>query len=203
MKARGAYMSIMSSLDNVDEVQSHILGVITSLMTSYALDPTQVSKRYDYVRALPAKEIAHLNSLTYLEYKNNSDSDSSDMNIDANGNESPDDVGGYNTAVSSKSSSWADLCYESDQSMESNNDKIFVSTRREFRNTMTKGIKICPKYSTCENVDCKNFHILPHHLCPHDTRGSYCENNQCDKIVIRACRKGKRCNDSNCSFRHR
>lgn len=92
---------------------------------------------------------------------------------------------------------------ESDnESNESTSGPLFVSTRREFCHAMSSGVKICPKYSTCVESSCKNFHIEPQYLCPHMTRGSYCEHTDCELIVIRPCRKGKRCNDNDCSFRH-
>jgi hypothetical protein len=98
--------------------------------------------------------------------------------------------------IEAKIKRWGDL------ELEPMKTPLIVTTRREFCNAMQNGIKICPRYSTCVNPHCKSFHVPSDRICPHVTRGSYCENSQCDLIVIRACRKGKRCNDSGCSFRH-
>ena len=88
---------------------------------------------------------------------------------------------------------------EEDSSEES---PLYVSTRREFCMFLSKQVKICPKYSTCQDPVCKNFHVLEEYICPHVSKGNYCEQEGCELIVIKACRKGKRCNDPKCSFRH-
>lgn len=80
--------------------------------------------------------------------------------------------------------------------------KLYVSHRREFRDALSKGIKICPNYIDCTSAECAKFHVKKEHLCPHAGRDNYCNEEDCDKIVIKACRKGARCADSACSFRH-
>ncbi len=106
---------------------------------------------------------------------------------------------------SSDQTNISDTVYSIDDSNETESEveqPIYVSTRRDFRKIMNEGVKICPRYSSCVDSDCKNFHILPEHLCPHNPRGSYCDRDDCDLIVIKPCRRGRRCNDSECSFRH-
>ncbi len=196
----------MYSLEPIDEVQNHILGIISSLMNNYGLNPAHVTNRYEYLRNLTPEEMAFSNKQSYQEYRAIHDKESEETQ----GDESPDDISAtpHLTRESSKSS-WGDLCYESDQSMESGepdqdmSGRVFVTTRREFCDTLQKGIKICPRYSTCTNLECKHFHIQAKYICPHVTRGNYCEQEACERIVIRACRKGKRCNDPECSFRHK
>ena len=181
----------------IDEIQSHILGVIVGLMNSYALNPAHVQQRYEYVSSLEKHETTN----SYLDACDNEDLIPP-------------------IADSDTKPSWADMCDEEDsdeyhnkeyETSSSENDEnssepedapLYITTRREFCNAMSKGIKICPQYSTCSDDACKNFHIESQHICPHITRGSYCDNNTCDLIVIRPCRKGKRCSDPKCSFRH-
>ncbi len=164
----------MYELKNIDTIQSHILGVITGLMVSYNLNPAQVQSRYEYILTLP--EEAALGKY-----------------------ESPiqqeiDDLGMLPTLPSSPSSaSSADDDFHI---------PIQVRTRREFCSALNNGIKICPRYASCTDHTCNNFHVDQEYICPHVTKGSYCDVNDCELIVIRACRKGKRCNDEDCSFRH-
>ena len=199
------------TFDPIDDVQSHMLGVIAGLMTSYALNPAHVQDRYEYVLSLSKSDVTD----SYYEYT------SAEVET-----KEPQPTPLKETM------SWADLCDEdydeknersfseeetqtetcdsedlnskdevSERSKVGNNP-IYVTTRREFCNAMSKGIKICPQYSNCAIQTCKNFHIDSKYICSHITRGSYCDDNTCDLIVIRPCRKGKRCNDSKCSFRH-
>jgi hypothetical protein len=80
--------------------------------------------------------------------------------------------------------------------------KMYVAHRRDFRDALSSGTKICANYIDCMDDDCPRFHVLKENLCPHAGRNNYCNENDCDKIVIKSCRKGKRCSDSTCSFRH-
>jgi hypothetical protein len=130
-----------------------------------------------------------------------------------------------NLPMCTPSQSWADMCDDDDQyckqsekseniDMTDSNDSdsivslglgtspVYVSTRGQFCTAMQNRIRICPRYSTCTNNQCENFHIKPEHICPHVVRGSYCDNKECELIVIRACRKGNKCKSSECSFRH-
>jgi hypothetical protein len=79
---------------------------------------------------------------------------------------------------------------------------IYVRHRREFRDALTNGLKICSEYMNCTNGECTRFHVKKENLCPHAGRNNYCDQNDCEKIVIKACRRGIKCNDSSCSFRH-
>jgi hypothetical protein len=209
---------IMAALNNFDEVQSHILGVIGSLMMSYDLNPAQVEERYKYVRELPAEETGCYPERIYqsqvceaapieaasLEMES-SETESMTTVSSVESDEEMSSTALFTRAKTppSASSSWADLCYESDGSAEPVGLKLYVTTRRDFCSTMARGVKICPRYSTCGDDGCANFHIKPEYICGHVTKGSYCDTEGCDRIVIRACRRGKKCNDSECSFRHR
>lgn len=182
----------MYDLEYIDEVQSHILGVITGLMVSYKLNPRHVEERYEYILSLPTEthyqpyEAASGEELHSSEDESSS-SESSGSSISLEIDENPTKV------------LWGDM----EDSDTDNVEKINVTTRREFCDAMNKGIKICPRYSSCYNPKCKHFHISNEYICPHVTRGSYCDNNGCELIVIRPCRKGKRCNDPECSFKHK
>lgn len=189
-----------SSICIVDEIQSHILGVIVGLMANYDLTPDQVNERFDYVSSLE-----HSPNTTYIEYKN--------QQTQTSQNNQPEEPF---VRQEPTSLNWADLSSDeeeillglnSDISSEDSEDedpsKIHVKTRREFCNAMSNGVKICPKYSNCTKQGCKNFHIKQRYICSHHTRGSYCDKAECDLIVIRPCRKGKRCHDPECSFRHK
>lgn len=91
---------------------------------------------------------------------------------------------------------------ESDSNISDCDPPLYVETRRGFCAALQNGKKICPSYSSCTDQCCQFFHIKSEFICPHVTRGIYCESEGCELIVIRACRKGKRCNDDRCSFRH-
>lgn len=193
----------MSSDSNaIDNVQSHILGVIAGLMVSFDLNSDQVKAQYDYVSQLdPASRLYYYKDSEYYNQSSNSDEES-------NNQERQSSTFGIYTG---SNESWADMCdsdvssehaNQSEEELDSENNMIFVSTRREFCNAMQNGIRICPRYSTCEDQTCTNFHIETKNICSHVTRGSYCDNDDCDLIVIRACRKGKKCTDADCSFRH-
>jgi len=170
--------------DYIDEIQSHVLGIIVGLMHSYQLTTKHVQARSEYVRSLNPNNVSHV----YQELVSEEEEEE-----EAEETEEKDD--------SSPHESWGDRCYTEVEVVETD-QPLYVSTRRQFCETMQKGIKICPRYSTCESIDCKNFHVRSEHICKHVTRGNYCDNNSCDLIVIRACRKGTRCRDAECSFRH-
>lgn len=197
----------MYALDPIDEIQSHILGVITGLMIGYGLNPAHVDARFGYITSLPPGETR----TTYQGLDEASEASEGEASEESEVSEilindlTPIDAG----------ISWGDMENDSDpydvsslEVSESENDEedegpLYVTTRKQFCSTMQRDIRICPRYSTCENKYCKNFHVKEQYLCPHVTRGSYCDVEGCDLIVIRACRKGKRCNESECSFRHK
>lgn len=152
----------MDTIDYIDEIQSHVLGIIVGLMNSYHITPKHVAGRFEYIQTLNSEQIS-----SYYD------------------NELP-----------------AHPEPEVAQSVEVEEEPTYVSTRRQFCSAMQKGLRICPRYANCEDVKCKNFHVLAEYICPHVTKGSYCDQEGCELIVIRACRKGKNCNDPECSFRH-
>lgn len=181
-----------------DEIQSHMLGVIVGLMTNYELTPEQVKDRFDYVASLNVRP-----NETYVEYKNNQNQ-TQEIEI----KQEPEkmkwaDFSSDEELLMEASSEDSDESSDSGLSQESDDLKVYVKTRREFCTAMSSGIKICPNYSNCKKNECKNFHIKQKYICDHHTRGSYCDNSDCDLIVIRPCRKGKRCHDPECSFRHK
>ena len=201
-------------MEPIDEVQSHILGVIASLMRSYNLKTNQVEARYHYVTSLNQNEVTpfyvestspvksedseeEVNNITpitstksWADYEDEDDDDDDDDDDSIEVNLSPMDVDNESDGLAEEEETKDD-------------SPLYVSTRRQFCSTMQQGIKICPRYSTCTNKFCNHFHVRDEHICPHITRGSYCDTEGCEMIVIRACRKGKRCNDPDCSFRHK
>lgn len=178
----------------IDEVQSHILGVIAGLMTSYSLNPSHVQARYKYVNSLAKVDVTN-SYLESLPFKGESEETTEDSDASSE----------HGSVVEEgKKMSWGDRCMSSDEELDpiEDIDVLYVSTRRQFCNAMQKGIRICPRYSQCDDNQCESFHIRQKHICPHVTKGNFCNIDGCELIVIRACRKGKRCNDRNCSFRH-
>lgn len=190
-----------SSVASIDEIQSHILGVIVGLMNNYQLTSEQVQDRFEYVASLELYP-----NTTYIDYKNQQTQTQEEeftqeeptrlVWADLSSEEEDAAILDFEPEVSSSDS-------DVDTVQASTQTKIQVKTRREFCAAMSNGIKICPKYANCNKDHCKNFHIKQKYICSHNTRGSYCDNNDCELIVIRPCRKGKRCHDSECSFRHK
>jgi hypothetical protein len=196
----------MSESAPFDAVQSHILGVIASMMLSYGLTPSQVEDRYHYVQSLPVEETGCYPERCYqpdLTIYSHADTGIGEKENDSDAGSNGSTASTQAITPPSNSSSWADLSYEEECIEDAHGGKIYVTTRRDFCSTMAKGVKICPRYSTCNDIDCFNFHIRPEYVCNHVTKGAYCDTEGCDKIVIRACRRGKKCNDSECSFRHK
>lgn len=124
----------------VDDIQSHMLGLVISIMENYGLTPDHINQRYGYINQI--------------------------------------------------------------QQEEQKKELIYVAHRREFRDALSKGLKICANYMNCSNMNCERFHVLEENLCPHAGKNNYCDETQCEKIVIKACRRGSKCNDNSCSFRH-
>ncbi len=171
-----------------DEIQYHILSVIYSLMKGYSLTLDDVARHTCYLDSFNPSDFATSYTDFVKSCQKNEESTS----------EYSSDSDSMKTLISSEH----ECLSECDSCVSSTNSPIYVSTRREFCNILSKNIKICPRYSSCTNDDCPNFHVKPEYLCPHNPRGSYCDHEDCDLIVIKPCRRGKRCNDSECSFRH-
>lgn len=49
----------MYAFDPVDEIQSHMLGVIAGLMTSYSLNPAHVEARFEYIMSLAPNDVTN------------------------------------------------------------------------------------------------------------------------------------------------
>lgn len=162
----------MYAVENVDCIQFHMLHLIAGIMDGYNLNPEQVRAQYEYVTSLKQ--------------------DNAISKYDPSVWAQPM----IELSEETKSSS------EEDGSSDGEHEIMYVETRREFCLALSNGKKICPSYSSCSNDKCKHFHIQPQFVCPHVTRGSYCDEDDCELIVIRACRKGRRCTDDLCSFRH-
>lgn len=136
--------------DYLDDVQSHMLGLVVTIMSNYQLNPQHVKDRYEYFHQTLHQDFEGVEVVQ----------------------------------------------------VEPKKDLLYVAHRREFRDALSKGIKICVNYMDCDSDDCLKFHVKKENLCPHAGRDNYCDQTDCDKIVIKACRKGSKCNDSSCSFRH-
>jgi len=160
-------------IESPDPIQIHILGMIRMIMNSYNLTTDSISWYDNMVSELTPDQLYD----TYDEYTKFLSMQQAELHSDET-----DHSDGETEIVE--------------------DDLIYVTTRREFCTAMGKGLKICPRYSTCTDRHCKNFHIEPQYICPHVTRGSYCDQSECELIVIRPCRKGKHCNDPKCSFKH-
>lgn len=142
---------ITDSQPYISEIQSHMLGLVVTIMNSYGLTLQYVIDRFEYI----------------AQQSNPSLADPSKNSVIAKDN------------------------------------LLYVSNRRNFRDMLTKGIKICPQYSGCDNAKCIKFHVKKENLCPHAGRDNYCNQSDCDKIIIKTCREGARCKDtSSCSFKH-
>ncbi len=163
---------------DLDEAQSHMLGLVVAIMQNYNLTPADV---YEHFRNSMHHYATEASAVTVM----------------------PDDIDPGCACEGApelpEQSVVAAPMVESPSNM---TQKKYAATRREFRDAMTDGIKICPKYHICDNRDCEGFHVLPENLCTHAGRNNHCDVASCDKIVIKACRKGRRCSDSSCSFRH-
>ncbi len=165
---------------NIDEVRFNILNVIHSLAWSYNLSIEDIIHHKQYLESLQPDAFYR----SYDDYA---------RSLQARG---------HTSAYSNESVS-SECLYESSEFDDSDlPEKIFVSSRREFTHALNKGIKICPKYSSCTNPTCTYFHIAPEYLCPHNPKNNYCSHDGCDLIVIKPCNRGRQCSDANCSFRH-
>lgn len=175
-----------------NDVHTHMLGLIVSIMHNYSLQPSDVSNYYyDAVVDTNSIESESENEITPL-IKN------SDYSW---------------AATDTVRRSWASES-DSEETEEEivlevvleeplvEDKKMYVAHRRAFRDAISNGIKICSQYNDCSDNNCPRFHVLRENLCPHAGRNNYCDNSSCDKIVIQACRKGRKCTNNTCSFRH-
>lgn len=162
------------SADSVDYTQYHMLHIITGIMNGYNLNPAQVQAHFDYVNSLSPETI--------------------------NTKYNKEDWSQPQIMLSELSESSSD---DHEEKTVETEEPLYVETRRDFCLALGNKKKICPSYSSCTEPSCGYFHIRPEFICPHVSRGSsFCEEDGCELIVIRACRKGKNCNAEKCSFRH-
>lgn len=194
------------SIYQFDDVQSHMLGLIVSIMNNYSLQPTDVDTYFHGVTSYQTESI-ELNDecpQQVTEYQTISSplkgSDSEEAPLIS--------IKEYAWATNIVKRSWASESEDSESGDHVNalhpesDKKMYVAHRRAFRDAISNGIKICSHYNDCTDDHCLRFHVLRENLCPHAGRNNYCDHSSCDKIVIKACRKGRRCTDTSCSFRH-
>ena len=197
-----------------------MLGLIVSIMNNYSLQPTDVDNYFHGVASYQTDAIDtidvecphHVLSIETIDYQTiDSPLDRSDH--DGLDSEETPLISNrdYPWANNPIKRSWASESGDSDSndtpllhgSADPQTDKkMYVAHRRAFRDAISNGIKICSHYNDCTDDHCLRFHVLRENLCPHAGRNNYCDHASCDKIVIKACRKGRRCTDTSCSFRH-
>ena len=159
----------------IDEIQSHMVGVILIIMNNYGLTTNHI----DYYNQISL---------------------ASQVNLDCQSNQL--EQTNLNEIKNSTQDEIVLDCIETQLESKPQNNKMYVAHRRAFRDAISNDNKICPQYKNCTDDNCKRFHVLEKNLCPHAGRNNYCDQINCDKIVIKACRKGKKCSDNSCSFRH-
>ena len=164
-----------NNYEQLDVIQLHILNIITNLISWYNLPIESVK---DYYQSQYQTHSAESKDTT------ESDSDQQVTN-DTTNLEVPEVV----------------VCDEPtiDTTVKS---KIWIQTRREFRDKLDDGLKICPNYYECHNDECEGFHVKKEFICNHALDNNYCNDIYCTKIIIKKCRKGSKCKDTKCSFRH-
>lgn len=150
----------------LDDLQSHMLGLISNIMVWYNLHPTYVESSY-------LSLVEKFNQI--YEMQKNSEESNNDINQDVSDCNMSDDT---------------------------DDNIVWATTRREFRQCMLDGLKICPKYSSCQDSECTFFHVKRENICDHAINDNYCDDHTCNKIIIKKCRKGNKCIDESCSFRH-
>lgn len=202
----------------LDHVQTHMLGLIVNIMSNYGLTEEHITQQlkhvYDDANQYSAIDSDSNDDLVHSDTILDTVSVNSDTQIPIPIPVTPEAV---KTAFAFKInpflSSWASDDEDDDYEIKpfvptiknenkSDNKKMYVAHRRDFRDALSSGTKICANYIDCTDDECVRFHVLPENLCEHAGRNNYCSESNCDKIVIKACRKGKRCNDPSCSFRH-
>lgn len=201
--------------NELDYVQIHMLGLIVNIMSNYGLTEEHITQQLKYV-------YDEANQYSAIDSDSNDDLVHSETILDTVSVDSDTDIPIPVTTEVVKTtftfkttpflSSWASDDEEDDEikpfvptiknENKSDNKKMYVTHRRDFRDALSGGAKICANYIDCTDDKCIRFHVLPENLCPHAGRNNYCSETHCDKIVIKACRKGKRCSDQSCSFRH-
>ncbi len=182
-----------------DEIKYHILSVIYSLSKSYNLTLDDIAHHTYYIESIDPEKIKH----TYDEYINYLENETKEYSQQDNDSTKTDSIhSNYEVDAQSDNDAYESEHGSYDEGNTKDNSLIYISSRREFKRILSDGVKICPRYSSCTDTNCINFHVSPENLCPHNPRGSYCEHDDCDLIVIKPCRRGKRCNDPKCSFRH-
>lgn len=198
----------------LDNVQTHMAGLIVSIMNNYSLSVTDI---VNYIQCMENYQ-APVDS-DYVQYTPPSiESDPShhdhDESEDSNASDQEVEQVSVSTLVFGNGPNYVHHSWASDAGSDvmdldiplldtpTEDKKMYVAHRRAFRDALSEGIKICSNYTECHDNHCKRFHVLSENLCPHAGRNNYCDHPNCDKIVIKACRKGRRCNDTSCSFRH-
>lgn len=202
--------------NELDYVQTHMLGLIVNIMSNYGLTEEHIAQQLKYV-------YDDANQYSAIDSDSNDDLVQSDTILDTVSVDSDTQIPipvtpeavktTFGFKINPFSSSWASddeddeikpfvPIIKNKNENKSDNKKMYVAHRRDFRDALSSGTKICANYIDCTDDECIRFHVLPENLCPHAGRNNYCSETNCDKIVIKACRKGKRCNDQSCSFRH-
>ncbi len=167
----------------LNAVQANMLGLVVGIMQSYHLTPHHVGLHYN--------ECSMNVSPTTLENP-----------IDTQKEEQMDLLSNVITELSSSNESSHQLEIKKEETSTKTHKKRFVNNRRAFRDCLSEGLVICPRYDKCLDDTCSKFHVRKSDICPHAGRNNVCNNNACEKIVIKACRKGKNCSDKSCSYRH-
>lgn len=202
--------------NELDYVQIHMLGLIVNIMSNYGLTEEHIAQQLKYV-------YDDANQYSAIDSDSNDDLVQSDTILDTVSVDSDTQIPipvtpeavktTFGFKINPFSSSWTSddeddeikpfvPIIKNKNENKSDNKKMYVAHRRDFRDALSSGTKICANYMNCVDDECVRFHVLSENLCPHAGRNNYCSETHCDKIVIKACRKGKRCNDSTCSFRH-
>ena len=199
-----------------DSVKLHMLGLISNVMVWYHLLPNQVESSYNELIAHMSANNSSFHSFNSDEVDiNDVDFNKPDDNDDATETKTPENIIDTENLENTKTECVIDTknipeietteTIENNKNTENNEDQlktIWVKTRREFRDKILDGFKICPRYSTCVDSECEYFHVKKENICNHSINDNYCNDNVCDKIIVKKCRRGNKCKDSSCSFRH-
>ncbi len=190
--------------EQLDDVKLNMLGLISNVMVWYQLSPKHVEISYNQLISQMNYNQHHSDNTESGNVNVNVDNNDITVDVASNANITIDvtnvtiDVissdGGPNTNVNENDDIDIDVDMES--------GLTWVKTRREFRNKLLDGFKICPNYSNCSDDECSKFHVKKEDICNHSISDNYCNDSICDKIIIKKCRKGNKCKDQSCSFRH-
>lgn len=206
-----------------NDVHTHMLGLIVSIMHNYSIKPSDILDYYyddaDAIVETNSVKSETENEITPLIKNSDVSWDIPEADYHSWGSKTESEItpliknNDYSwVTTSTVKRSWASE-YDSEESdrdvsleviLEApvQDKKMYVTHRRAFRDAISNGIKICSHYDDCADNNCLRFHVLRENLCPHAGRNNYCDNPSCDKIVIQACRKGRKCTNNTCSFRH-